>query len=162
MSRARASLRSRRKVVRGSPKAGPQFDVIVIGGDNVLHGVNGKLEFAGQTVTADGASRAVHVTSKGAKVLGTLGGSSSSARGINDAGAIVGGSLTKGDDAFHAFLFEAGAMHDLNDLIPSADGWQLIQALGINDRGDIVAIGHQDGVDRAVLLKRRGKTKSKQ
>jgi hypothetical protein len=39
-------------------------------------------------------------------------------------------------------------------LAPEAE-CELIQALGINDRGDIVAIGELLGVDRVVLLKRR-------
>jgi probable HAF family extracellular repeat protein len=153
VSRPRRSPRRARAVA--STRGGHRYDVIPIEGDSLLHGVNTQLEYAGQAVTADGTLRAVHVTRKGTKLLGTLGGSASSARDINDAGAIVGGSLIKGDDAFHAFLYEDGVMHDLNDLIPSGGRWQLVQALGINARGDIVALGHQDGADRVVLLKRR-------
>jgi probable HAF family extracellular repeat protein len=138
-------------------KADPQvrYDVIPIGVDGVLHGVNGRLEFAGQMVTGDGGLRAVHVTAEGVHALGTLGGSASTARAISDSGAIVGGALTEGDVTYHAFLYEDGRMRDLNDLIPAGSQWELIQALDINGRGDIVAIAHHDGADRVVLLKRR-------
>jgi probable HAF family extracellular repeat protein len=149
------SVSSRRTRAKGSTRREHCYDVTPIESEGVLHCVNSKLEYAGQIVTNGGAQRAVQVTASGTKILGTLGGSASSARGINDAGVIVGGSLTKGDDAFHAFLYEDGVMHDLNDLIPADEGWSIVQALGINASGDVVAIGHRDGVDRAVLLKRR-------
>ena len=64
--------------------------------------------------------------------LGTLGGSNSAARGINDAGEIVGTSLTA-YSGFHAFLYKGGVMHDLN----TRDGGYS-HARGINDAGHIV------------------------
>jgi probable HAF family extracellular repeat protein len=137
------------------PDGDVRYDVIPIGVDGVLHGVNGQLEYAGQMLTADGAMRAIHVTSGGVQALGTLGGSASTARAISETGAIVGGALTEGDLTYHAFLYEHGTMRDLNELIPPGSDWELIQALGINAHGDIVAIGHQHGADRVVLLKRR-------
>jgi hypothetical protein len=52
-------------------------------------------------------------------------------------------------------VYEDGVMHDLNDLIRADEGWSIVQALGINASGDVVAIANRDGVDHAVLLKRR-------
>jgi len=66
----------------------------------------------------------------------------------------VGGSLTKGDEDFHAFIYREKCLHDLNDLLePGAVGWELIQALAINSHGAIVGIGSQGGQDRIVLLR---------
>ena len=69
---------------------------------------------------------------------------------------MVGGSLTEGDENFHGFLYRENRLHDLNGLLDqSAAGWELIQALAINNRGEIVGIGAQDGQDRVVLLRPR-------
>ena len=41
----------------------------------------------------------------------------------------------------HAFLWENGAMIDLNSLIPSNSSLELVAAENINDRGEIVGVG---------------------
>jgi len=72
--------------------------------------------------------------------LGTLGGMESVATDINDGGQIVGYSqVGAGDD--HAFIYSNGSMQDLNNLIPSASRWTLVEALGNNESGQIVGIG---------------------
>ena len=48
--------------------------------------------------------------------LGTLGGTTSSAYGINNNGAIVGTAAVAGDAASHAFLYDSQGMHDLGTL----------------------------------------------
>lgn len=65
--------------------------------------------------------------------LGTLGGSRSFAKGINDAGWVVGVSDTVTSGVQHAFVFHDGAMTDLDGLSSSSS-----QAEAINSRGWIV------------------------
>ena len=60
--------------------------------------------------------------------LGTLGGGSSYAYGVNDSGEIVGYSwLANGGQS--AFLYDDGTMLDLNSLLPSNSGWDLLDGL---------------------------------
>jgi probable HAF family extracellular repeat protein len=83
--------------------------------------------------------------------LGTLGGGSSYAYGVNNSGEIVGYSwLANGDQ--HAFLYDDGTMLDLNSLIPNNSGWELLQAYGINDSGQITGEGLYNGQLSAFLL----------
>jgi probable HAF family extracellular repeat protein len=64
--------------------------------------------------------------------IGTLGGTSAEAFGINDAGSIAGDSTTAGG-ARHAFVYEKGLMRDLGTL-----GGSLSRALSINNGGQVV------------------------
>jgi probable HAF family extracellular repeat protein len=59
---------------------------------------------------------------------------------INNRGQIVGQS---GDQSgpFRAVLWQDGGLIDLNTLIRTGSGWQLLSADGINDRGQIVGYG---------------------
>jgi probable HAF family extracellular repeat protein len=78
--------------------------------------------------------------------LGTLGGAFSSATGINASGQIVGNSSTTGDAANHAFLYTGGSMYDVNSLIASTSGWEIVNAVAINDGGQIAGTGWLNGV----------------
>jgi probable HAF family extracellular repeat protein len=131
-----------------------RYAVEVIAIDGALHDLDCAGALVGQATTPGGVMRAVRVTDDGTDDLGTLGGSAASARGTNDHGAIVGGSLTAGDERYHAFLYEDGVMHDLNAFLAADAGCELLQALGINNDGDIVAIGCIGGIDRVVRLRR--------
>ncbi len=82
--------------------------------------------------------------------LGTLGGGTSTAYGINQYGQIVGYSLTS-SGAHVAFLYSNGQMINLNNLV-SAPGWGLADAYGINSQGDIVGDGYYDGQHYAFML----------
>jgi probable HAF family extracellular repeat protein len=90
--------------------------------------------------------------------LGSLPGfGSSEANGINSKGQIVGNVAknTPTGSKFRGFLYEGGAMFDLNDLIVGL-GWTIVDAVAINDQGQIAAVatGLEDDtlVTRAVLL----------
>ena len=75
------------------------------------------------------------------KDLETLPGDFASlALGINDRGQVVGASLAA-DFSERAFLWENGAMTDLNTLIPANSALYLQQAESINSSGQIVGFG---------------------
>ncbi|MCC6847111.1 MAG: hypothetical protein IT294_01320 [Deltaproteobacteria bacterium] len=68
--------------------------------------------------------------------LGTLGGATSQARGVNDAGQVVGYSL-KSSGYNHAFLWQNGAMQDLGTL---GGANSMSMAFAINNAGQVA--GH--------------------
>jgi probable HAF family extracellular repeat protein len=80
--------------------------------------------------------------------LGTLGGGSSSAHGINNAGEVVGTSGTAVPTEGHAFLYSAGLMHDLGTL-----GGEDSFAYSIDAFGRVTGYANPDGntVGRAYL-----------
>ena len=86
--------------------------------------------------------------------LGTLGGSSSTAGGLNEAGLVVGASTTAAGFTHAALWGLTGAAVDLNSLIDpvAADGWVLTAANDINDSGMIVGTASRNGETRAFLL----------
>jgi probable HAF family extracellular repeat protein len=83
--------------------------------------------------------------------LGTLGGLSSYASGINNSGEVVGASYTASSE-LDAFVDINGTMLDLNSLINPGSGWTLTAATGINDYGDIVGYGMVNGSMHAFEL----------
>jgi probable HAF family extracellular repeat protein len=66
--------------------------------------------------------------------LGTLGGSSSRALGVNDEGTVVGQSLKAGDLVTRAFIYQSGAMSEL----PATLGGGMTTATDINNFDDII------------------------
>ncbi len=94
--------------------------------------------------------------------LGTLpDDESAQALGVNSLGQVVG--ITGSSSARrHAFLWQEGVgLLDLNDLIPSNSGWELIEARAINDAGQIVGSGRIGGETHAFLLDPVGAAKGK-
>ncbi|MGH9549270.1 MAG: hypothetical protein ACRD3W_07845, partial [Terriglobales bacterium] len=68
------------------------------------------------------------------KDLGTLGGTFANGEWLNDAGEVIGFSMTTGDEALHAFFWKNGNMSDLG----TVDGDNSSNAFGINVRGQVV------------------------
>ncbi len=123
------------------------------GNHNLIHGINNRGAMVGAMINPETTSVEACVIEEGiSRMLGTLGGSFSVARAINNEGEIVGGSLAADDGNFHAFLFVNEQLIDLNRLIVNASGWELVQAIAINDTGQIVGIGSLGGKDRIFLL----------
>jgi probable HAF family extracellular repeat protein len=91
-------------------------------------------------------THAVYFSAQGVVDLGSLGGYSL-ANAINTAGQVVG--QYSAGLYNHAFLTDLTSMHmvNLNDLIPPDSGWNLFDATGINDVGQIVGTGQLPGVD---------------
>jgi probable HAF family extracellular repeat protein len=83
--------------------------------------------------------------------LGTLGGIYNFPNAINNLGQVVGESLT-GTGDYHAFLWDSGKLTDLNTLLPANSGWELVNALYINDAGRIVGIGNLAGQSQWFIL----------
>lgn len=115
------------------------------GNDSYAIAINNQGQVAGHSTGADGYVHAFIDTGGVLTDLGTLGGNSY-AYGINDFGVVVGYS---GADAV---LYSGGNARDLNSMIGSASGWQLQQAYGINDAGQIVGSGVFQGQSHAFLL----------
>jgi len=137
---------------------GPAFEIIDLGpfdnNRNDVHALNDAGQCAGVSTNPESGRIEAFVEEKGVRtMLGTLGGSFSIARDINNRGEIVGGSLTDGDENFHGFIYRGAGLVDLNDLLDPQCGWELVQAFGINNRSEIVGIASHEGHDRIVLLR---------
>jgi probable HAF family extracellular repeat protein len=106
--------------------------------------INDAGQVVGQTSTAEGDWHAFITGSDGMGMrdLGTLGGSRSFAYDINNAGQVVGYSHTAGGSE-HAFITgpDGEGMVDLNSLVDLPDGVILTQAAGINNNGQVIAMG---------------------
>jgi uncharacterized membrane protein len=72
---------------------------------------------------------------------------------LNDCDVIVG-EYGAASEYYHAFVWDKkNGFRDLNTLIDKSEGWNLDQAVDINDRGEIVGIGdHQNVSDVGFLL----------
>lgn len=137
--------------------------------ESTAYGINNLGQAVGEMLTHD----AFHafVFSRGAlRDLGTLRtGRNSTAYHINETGQVVGtadviSSIDTHRDPVsgqifyqtnyedHAFLYQNGAMLDLNDLLPKLSGWLLSDAYGVNQAGEIVGWGLEGEESRAFLL----------
>jgi probable HAF family extracellular repeat protein len=131
-------------------QAGARQDLGMLPGhtSSQARGINGVGHVVGWSGTTEGAeSHAVLWINGEPQDLGTLRGDvSSQALAVNAAGQVVGWSGSR------AFVWQGGAMTDLNSLMPAGSGWVLTRATAINDAGQIAGTGLLDGQVRAFLL----------
>jgi probable HAF family extracellular repeat protein len=127
------------------------------GNDSTGVAINRFGQVAGSSTTASGYRHAF-LTRPGAPAidpstddLGTLDGFSSGAYAVNDAGDVVGAaSYHQGSTPF---LYTAGRMYNVNELLPPELGWVLSTARDINNVGQIVGEGvNPQGQARGYLL----------
>ncbi len=126
-----------------------QEDVI-----SFAQGVNDNNEVVGYFGNALFFSHAFYWSeSSGLIDLGAPGGRSSFANDINNSGMIVGRASFTDDPQSRAYLWYDGSAYDLNDFLPVGSGWELAEAYGINEIGDIVGRGSFNGQSQAFLLR---------
>jgi probable HAF family extracellular repeat protein len=109
-------------------------DISALGEDSVGYAINSSGHITGSASTTDYDYYAFIYDGNTIIDLGTLGGSNSSGRDINDSGQVTGCSDIANDYATHAFLYSDNTMQDLGAL--SRCGY------GINNNGDVVGIGN--------------------
>lgn len=84
--------------------------------------------------------------------LGALDGHDTTALALNNVGQVVG-AWSAGVFALNGFLWENGVMFDLNGLVDPALGWTIHDARGINDAGQIVVNGCNEGLGVCGVLR---------
>ncbi|SEG21849.1 PEP-CTERM protein-sorting domain-containing protein [Nitrosospira multiformis ATCC 25196] len=114
------------------------------GASSFVSGINDSGQVVGHSETAAGSRHAFITGPDGQDMidLGTLGGSFSSAADINEAEQVVGSSETAAGSE-HAFITgpHGTGMMDLNALVHLPEGVILTTATGINNVGQVIAIG---------------------
>lgn len=85
--------------------------------------------------------------------LGALGGTSSEAHGINEAGQVIGSSLTA-QNVWRAFITgpEGEGMTDLNSPVHLSEGDVLTAAMGINNEGQVIVLAIPEPEIYALML----------
>jgi probable HAF family extracellular repeat protein len=130
--------------ITGSDGTGMR-DLGTLGGTfSDAHAINEVGEVVGRSYTAEGALHAFITGSDGMGMrdLGTLGGTDSYAHDVNNAGQVVGYFNTLAGPS-HAFITgpNGTGITDLNSLVHVPGGGIFTEARGINDAGQVIAIG---------------------
>jgi probable HAF family extracellular repeat protein len=135
---------------------GGVMDLGNLGGStwNIAFYINDRGQVVGQSGVTDPQvwHAFLWTRAKGMKDLGTLPGDTWSwANNINNKGQAVGTSFP--ETGSRAFIWQNGVMTDLNTLIPPDSPMYLLEAFGINDRGQIAGFGQlSNGELRGYLL----------
>ena len=144
--------------------SGTMHDLLTLGGTDSYGGtINTGGQVAGfSSTTGDAAYHAYLWTptipngTSGAMLdLTTLGGLNSYGYNVGAGGQVVGASEVAANVSSneHAFLYTSGSgMVDLNTLIEPLSGWELLDAVDVNDMGQITGQGLIDGQYHAYLL----------
>ena len=136
---------------------GIMTDLGTIGGhSSFAYAINDNSQIVGVSWNENDIERAFLYQNGEMIDLGSLDGiSHSRGLGINNAGQIVGLSLTSGADwdwdSRRAIIYENGTMYDLNKLTNNPN-WILSIAKDINNKGQIVGSGYINGQEHAFLM----------
>jgi hypothetical protein len=144
---------------------GQHFDYGTLGGRGAdLFGLNDQGQFAGAYTTAEGQLRPFGGTIQvGLQPLAhPFGFDASAALSVNNHGVRVGRAFTTSADPSGPILRERAMLWshqdaipiDLNTKIDPASGWELRQAIGINDAGEILARAQHASNGAGVVLLR--------
>lgn len=107
---------------------------------NLAFAINNRGQIVGESTLPENTSHAFLWQDGVMNDLGSLPGLPvSEANGINNHGQVVGFSFDANSDESSgvAWLWQNGTMTDLNSLTPPGSPWFLLEALGINDHGQI-------------------------
>ncbi|MDX1932510.1 MAG: DUF3466 family protein [Capsulimonadales bacterium] len=107
---------------------------------------------AGYLVTTDGSFRPVLWDARGRSVVLPCPEPNGMVRAIDNRARMVGAFGRPGTDERRAAFWEGRVCHDLNRQVDPANGWRLVEATGIDDRGRIVGWGWHGGTIRAFRL----------
>ena len=116
-----------------------------LGGDTYVGGINNLGQVVGMSLRS-GQMRAFRTRpsariNSGTDDLGTLGGASG-ASDINDFGVVVGASENSSGQRL-AFVHDGTRMYNLNGLLDATGaGWLLVDAVAVNNRGQILVQGY--------------------
>ncbi len=149
-----ANANNARNAFRYDPTTGTLKNLGTLGGNTSFgNGVNDLGFVVGHSSKSSGPEEAFlyDPTTDTMTGLGSLGGISR-ALDINNQNNVVGWSNLS-DGSRSAFIHAGGEMIDLNALLASSGaGWELLEAYGINDAGQIVGEGRFGGQIRGFLL----------
>jgi probable HAF family extracellular repeat protein len=126
---------------------------------NIAFAINNRGQIAGQAGVPGKPYHHAFLWQHGTMTdLGTLPGRLASlANAINNSGQVVGFSQDPNGNNTIAWLWQNGVMTNLNTLIPAGSPMFLIEALGINNRGQIIGYGSlSNGQVLGYLLTPRG------
>jgi probable HAF family extracellular repeat protein len=107
---------------------------------NIAFAINNRGQIAGKVRTADGTTYVAALWQPDGTLtnLGILPGDFAAfATGINNRGQVVGNNFDSSFNWSHGFIWQNGAMTDLNTLIPADSNLFIISASNINDHGQI-------------------------